>query len=70
MPDDEKPIESAPKVTREAVRAALSCPVCRRAGTYLGETCSACGAHQKADGTFVVPEEVHKKPASNPWVHP
>ena len=61
MPED----SLARVVTRDDVRKALACPVCKTPGVLLGDKCERCGSYQDADGQWITPSKIERKDQQN-----
>ena len=61
MPESPEPVkpQETPalhrKLSREEIREALICPICKKHGALLDEKCKFCGAYQNEEGLWVVP---------------
>ncbi len=60
--DLDKAIEEVKKrrPTREEIRAALACPICKKPAALIDDKCRFCGSYQDDDGRWITP-----KPAEN-----
>jgi DNA-directed RNA polymerase specialized sigma subunit len=56
--------------TREQVRAALACPICKAPGALLADKCQNCGSYQDPEsGQWITPEKPKGKTELKGWFY-